>query len=85
MDRCPQQPTLPSVTAARALLTNQPDGWTLIAKSLALRAAIVAPALWVAGVREKKRLLWQTVVVVGAIELVVLNEVSRQLKAGTPQ
>lgn len=81
----PQTPTLPSVVAAQALLTNQPNGWALIAKSLALRAAIVAPALWLAGVKDKKRLLWQTVVVVGAIELVVLNEVSRQLKAGTPQ
>lgn len=79
------QPTLPSVVAAQALLTNQPNGWALIAKSLALRAAIVAPALWLAGVREKKRLLWQTSIVVVAIEIVVLNEVSRQLKAGTPQ
>lgn len=77
----PQTPTLPSVVAAQAVLTNQPGGWALLAKSLALRSAIVAPALWLAGVRDKKKLLWQTAVVVGAIELVVLNEISRQMKA----
>jgi len=49
-----------------------------------LRSAIVAPALYLTGTKNKWRLALQTAAVVGAIELVVLANVARQMKALAP-
>lgn len=49
--------------------------------SLFLRAAIVAPALYLTGTKDKWRLALQTAAVVGAIEVVVLTNIARQMKA----
>lgn len=74
-------PTLPSVVAAEALWTRKPEAPKLIAVSLLERAAIVAPALWLAGERQPKGLFVKTAAVVLAIEAVVLWQVKRQLGA----
>lgn len=71
------QPTLPSVVAAEAVLTNQPGAVGKLLWSLAQRAAIIAPALYLAG--ERKRVVRYTLVATLAIEAVVLWEVRRQL------
>jgi hypothetical protein len=71
------QPTLPSVVAAEALLKNQPGAVGKLLWSLAQRAAIIAPALYLAG--ERKRVVRYTLVATLAIEAVVLWEVRRQL------
>ena len=81
--QCPPQPTLPSVTAARAVLAGEPGAGMKLINSLLLRAAIVAPALYLTGTKNKWRLAFQTAAVVGAIEVVVLANVARQVKAQT--
>lgn len=73
--------TLPSVQAAEAVWTDQPGAWAKVATSMLERAAIVAPALWVAGEREPKGLAVKTLTVVAAIEAVVLWQVRRQLES----
>ncbi len=75
------QPTLPSVTAAQALIRGEPGAGMKILNSLFLRAAIVAPALYLTGTKNKWRLALQTAAVVGAIEVVVLANLARQIKA----
>jgi hypothetical protein len=85
------EPTLPSVTAARSLLAGEPGSGMKLINSLLLRAAIVAPALYLTGTKNKWRLALQTAAVVGAIEVVVIANIARQVKAqralqaGTPQ
>lgn len=74
------EPTLPSIQAAKAVWTGAPDAGAKVAFSMLERAAIVAPALWLVGVRDWRRLALETGAVVGAIELVVLWQVRRQLK-----
>jgi hypothetical protein len=74
------QPTLPSITAAQAFLAGAPGAWGKVASSVLLRSAIIAPALYVSGMRGKKRIAWTTAVVAIAIEAVVLVEVARQVK-----
>lgn len=49
-----------------------------------LRAAIIAPALYVSGMRGKARIAWTTAIVTTAIEAVVLVEVARQVKRLPP-
>lgn len=82
--QCPPQPTLPSVTAAQAVLAGEPGAGMKLVNSLLLRAAIVAPALYLTGTKNKWRLAFQTAAVVGAIELVVLANIARQVKAQAP-
>lgn len=77
---CPPQPTLPSVTAAQAVLRGDPTGWGKVLQSVLMRSAIIAPALYVSGMRGKARIAWTTAIVAGAIEAVVLVEVARQVK-----
>lgn len=74
------QPTLPSVTAAQAFLAGEPGAWGKILSSILLRSAIIAPALFVSGMRGKKQIAWTTAVVAVAIEGVVLVEVARQVR-----
>lgn len=74
------QPTLPSVTAAQALIRGEPGAGMQLLNSLFLRAAIVAPALYLTGTKNKWRLALQTAAVVGAIEVVVLANIARQIK-----
>jgi hypothetical protein len=78
------QPTLPSVTAAQAVIRGDPGAGMMLVNSLLLRSAIVAPALYLTGTKNKWRLALQTAAVVGAIELVVLANVARQMKALAP-
>jgi len=77
----PTQPTLPSVQAATKVWTGQPGAWHAVFGSMLQRAAIVAPALWLTGTRQPRRLAWSTFAVVAAIEVVVLLEVRSQVKA----
>lgn len=72
------QPTLPSVVAAEALLKNEPNALGKVLWSLAQRAAIIAPALYLAG--ERKRVGRYTLAATLAIEAVVLLEVRSQLQ-----
>jgi hypothetical protein len=78
-------PTLPSVTAAQAVIRGDPGAGMLLLNSLFLRAAIVAPALYFTGTKDKWRLAFQTAAVVGAIEVVVLANIARQMKAQAPK
>lgn len=73
------QPTLPSVQAATKVWTGQPGAWHAVLGSMIQRAAIVAPALWLVGTRQPKRLAWSTFAVVAAIEVAVLLEVRSQV------
>jgi len=75
------QPTLPSVQAATKVWTGQPGAWHAVFGSMIQRAAIVAPALWLAGTRQHKRLAWSTFAVVAAIEVAVLLEVRSQIQS----
>jgi hypothetical protein len=52
---------------------------------LLLRAAIVAPALYLTGTKNKWRLALQTAAVVGAIEVVVLANIARQMRLQAPK
>lgn len=70
--------TLPSVTAAQKLWLGQPGAIGSILWSMALRAAIIAPTLYLLG--ERKRLLRYTVGATVAIEAVVLWEVKKQIQ-----
>lgn len=79
--QCPAQPTLPSVTTAQAVIKGEAGAGMKLLNSLFLRAAIVAPALYLTGTKNKWRLAFQTAAVVGAIELVVLANIARQMKA----
>lgn len=71
------QPTLPSVVAAEALLKNEPNALGKVLLSMAERAAIIAPALYLAG--ERKRVVRYTLAATLAIEAVVIWQVRRQL------
>lgn len=72
------QPTLPSIIAAEALLKGEEGAWGKILWSLLQRSAIIAPALYLAG--ERERILKYTAFSAIAIELVVLWEVKKQLE-----
>ena len=72
--------TLPSVTAAEAFWRGDEGAWGRVLWSMLERAAIIAPALYVAG--ERKRLLRYTVITTAAIEAVVLWQVKRQIDSG---
>ena len=70
-------PTLPSVTAAEKFWNGEPGAWKSILGSMLERAAIIAPALYLAG--ERKRLLRYTLAVTLGIEAVVLATVKYQM------
>lgn len=71
-------PTLPSVEAAKAVWSGESDAWKRVLWSMAERAAIIAPALYLAG--ERKRILRYTLATTAAIEAVVLLVVRNQMK-----
>lgn len=73
------EPTLPSVQAAKAIWVGEPGAAGKVLVSLLERSAIVAPALWLAGVRDGRTLAKQTAAVVLVIEAVVLWQVRRQM------
>lgn len=70
--------TLPSVVAAEKFWRGEPDGVSSVLWSMAQRAAIIAPALYLAG--ERNRLWRYTVAATVAIEAVVLWQVKSQLE-----
>jgi len=74
------KPTLPSVVAAEALWRGEKGAAGKVALSMLERAAIILPALFLAG--ERKHLLRYTLVTTAAIEAVVLWQVKRQLDSG---
>ncbi len=71
-------PTLPSIVAAEAFWRGDEGAWKRVLWSMLERAAIIAPALYLAG--ERKRVLRYTLATTAAIEAVVLWQVKRQLK-----
>ena len=73
-------PTLPSITAAEAFWRGDEGAWGRVLWSMLERAAIIAPALYIAG--ERKRLLRYTVITPAAIEAVVLWQVKKQIDSG---
>jgi hypothetical protein len=73
-----QRPTLPSVVAAEAFWRKEQGAGGKLLWSMLQRAAIILPALFVAG--ERKNLLKYTAVTTLAIEAVVLLEVKKQLR-----
>lgn len=73
-------PTLPSVVAAEAIWRGEKGAAGKVAYSMLQRAAIILPALFLAG--ERKHLLKYTLFTTAAIEAVVLWEVKKQIDAG---
>lgn len=72
------QPTLPSVVAAEAFWRGEQGAAGKVAFSMLERAAIILPALFLAG--ERRHLVKYTVVTTAAIEAVVLWQVRKQLQ-----
>jgi hypothetical protein len=72
-------PTLPSVRAAEALLLGEPGGVTGVVKWTALRAALIAVGLLAVG--QRRGVVKGAVAGALAVEVFVLWEVRRQLKA----
>jgi len=74
------EPTLPSVVAAKALLRGEPGALGKVGYSMVQRSVFIAPALWLAGDRTLRPLLFKTFMVTLFIEAAVLWEIGVQLK-----
>lgn len=74
------QPTLPSVVAATALAKGEPGALGKVGYSMVQRGVFIAPALWLAGDRTLRALLFKTFMVTLFIEAAVLWEIGTQLK-----
>lgn len=74
------QPTLPSVVAATALAKGEPGALGKVGYSMVERSVFIAPALWLAGDRELKPLLFKTFMVTLFIEAAVIWQVGAQVR-----
>lgn len=74
------QPTLPSVVAATALAKGEPGALGKVGYSMLERSAFIAPALWLAGDRTLRPLLFKTFMVTLFIEAAVIWQVGAQVR-----
>lgn len=74
------EPTLPSVVAATALAKGEPGALGKVGYSMLERSAFIAPALWLAGDRQLRPLLFKTFMVTLFIECAVIFQVGAQVR-----
>lgn len=74
-------PTLPSVVAAEKFIRGDVGGIAAVVMSTLGRSAIISAGLWLAGDRKPQRIVRNAIFAALAIEIFVLGNVARQLRA----